>query len=81
MDGAPHLRLLGRCPVLGNPRQRIPGVGPIAGSMNLTHTPVQRETGLSYKSALFLMHRIRFAMARDPRPPKLRGTVEIHRVD
>jgi len=27
---------------------------------------IKRETGLSYKSALFLMHRIRFALADDP---------------
>jgi len=31
---------------------------------------ISRETGLSYKSALFLMHRIRFAMAGDPRKPR-----------
>lgn len=38
---------------------------------------IQRETGISYKSALFLMHRIRFAMAIDhDTPPKLSGTVE-----
>jgi transposase-like protein len=37
---------------------------------------ISRETGVSYKSALFLMHRIRFAMAADPRPPKLAGIVE-----
>lgn len=38
---------------------------------------IQRQTGLSYKSALFLMHRIRWAMADDPtQPPKLSGTVE-----
>lgn len=38
---------------------------------------VSRETGLSYKSALFLMHRIRFAMASDPTAPaKLSGSVE-----
>jgi transposase-like protein len=38
---------------------------------------ISRETGLSYKSALFLMHRIRFAMASDPRTPrKLEGAVE-----
>jgi transposase-like protein len=39
---------------------------------------IQRETGLSYKSALFLMHRIRFAMAEDySQPAKLTGTVEV----
>ena len=38
---------------------------------------VHRETGVSYKSALFLMHRIRLAMAVNPdTPPKLSGTVE-----
>ncbi len=37
---------------------------------------IQRETGLSYKSALFLMHRIRFAMGADPRPPKRSGAVQ-----
>ena len=38
---------------------------------------IHRETGVSYKSALFLMHRIRFSMAGDPETPaKLTGTVE-----
>lgn len=37
---------------------------------------IKRETGLSYKSALFLMHRIRFAMADSPDGP-LTGTVEV----
>lgn len=38
---------------------------------------IKRETGLSYKSALFLMHRIRFAMTGDHKEPrKLSGTVE-----
>ncbi len=38
---------------------------------------IKRQTGLSYKSALFLMHRIRFAMQSDPAPePKLTGIVE-----
>ena len=36
---------------------------------------IQRETGLSYKSALFLLHRVRFAMA-DMAGVKLTGTVE-----
>lgn len=40
-------------------------------------TQIRRQTGLSYKSALFMMHRIRWAMAADHRPaPKLSGTVE-----
>ena len=38
---------------------------------------VKRMTGLTYKSALFMMHRIRFAMAGDWRgQPKLSGIVE-----
>jgi transposase-like protein len=38
---------------------------------------IKRETGVTYKSALFLMHRIRFALAEDYRAqPKLSGTVE-----
>jgi transposase-like protein len=39
---------------------------------------IKRETGLTYKSALFMMHRIRFAMAEDhENPPQLSGTVEV----
>jgi len=38
---------------------------------------VKRVTGLTYKSALFMMHRIRFAMAQDwTGQPQLSGTVE-----
>lgn len=38
---------------------------------------IKRETGLSYESALFLMHRIRFAMRDTPHnPAKLTGVVE-----
>src|SRR6266550_6451228 len=38
---------------------------------------IQGETGLSYKSALFLMHRIRWAMApANEQESKLTGTVE-----
>ena len=36
---------------------------------------IQRQTGLSYKSALFLLHRVRFAML-DMSGVKLTGTVE-----
>jgi transposase-like protein len=36
---------------------------------------IKRQTGLTYKSALFLMHRIRWAMA-DENPTKLSGTIE-----
>ncbi|MCA9311007.1 MAG: IS1595 family transposase [Phycisphaerales bacterium] len=38
---------------------------------------IKRQTGLSYKSALFMMHRIRFAMAPTDGGPKLTGTVEV----
>ncbi|MGO8836620.1 MAG: IS1595 family transposase [Limisphaerales bacterium] len=38
---------------------------------------IQRQCQLSYKSALFLMHRIRFAMTQNPGDaPKMTGTVE-----
>jgi transposase-like protein len=37
---------------------------------------IMRNCQISYKSALFLMNRIRFAMAPDPTDPKLIGTVE-----
>jgi transposase-like protein len=38
---------------------------------------IKRETGLTYKSALFLMHRIRWAMGEDySASPKLSGIVE-----
>lgn len=36
---------------------------------------IQRQTGLSYKSALFLLHRIRYGMI-DDNPPKLTGIIE-----
>ncbi len=42
---------------------------------------VKRATGLTYKSALFMMHRIRFAMQEDySAQPKLSGTVEADEV-
>lgn len=37
---------------------------------------IQRQTGLSYKAALFLMHRIRYAMSPGSESPKLDGVVE-----
>lgn len=40
---------------------------------------IHRQTGLSYKSSLFMLHRIRFAMA-DSAPPPLTGTVEVDEV-
>lgn len=36
-----------------------------------------RETGLSYKSALFMMHRVRWAMAPAAHVEKLTGTLEV----
>lgn len=49
-----------------------------ASKKGVSAMQVQRETGLSYKSSLFLMHRIRHAMADDhSKPPKMTGTVEV----
>lgn len=42
----------------------------------VTALEIKRHCQISYKSALFLMNRIRFAMAPDPDSPKLTGTVE-----
>lgn len=48
-----------------------------ASKKGVSALQIQRETGLSYKSALFLMHRIRWAMApMNDSQPKLKGTVE-----
>jgi transposase-like protein len=51
-----------------------------ASKKGISALQIQRETGLSYKSALFLMHRIRWAMApANENEPKLGvggGTVE-----
>lgn len=48
-----------------------------ASKKGISSKQVQRQTGLSYKSALFLMHRIRHAMTAGPgTAPKLTGTVE-----
>lgn len=42
---------------------------------------IMRQTGLSYKSALFLLHRIRHAMAENHETaPQLKGTVECDEV-
>jgi transposase-like protein len=49
-----------------------------ASKKGVSAKQIQRQTGLSYKSALFLMHRIRFAMTPDASPgPKLSGIVEV----
>lgn len=39
---------------------------------------IKRQTGLSYKSALFMMHRIRYAMSDDHASPEpMTGTIEV----
>lgn len=49
-----------------------------ASKKGVSAKQIQRQTGLSYKSALFLMHRVRFAMADDPTTQApLKGTVEV----
>jgi transposase-like protein len=48
-----------------------------ASKKGVSSKQIQRMTGLSYKSALFMMHRIRFAMTPDfAVAPKLSGTIE-----
>jgi transposase-like protein len=48
-----------------------------ASKKGVSALQISRMTGLSYKSALFLMHRIRFALAEDPiSPAKLEGIIE-----
>jgi len=48
-----------------------------ASKKGISSKQIQRMTGLTYKSALFMMHRIRFAMAGNhDGQPKLSGTVE-----
>src|SRR5207247_2788202 len=47
-----------------------------ASKKGVSALQIKRQTGLSYKSALFLMHRIRYAMAGDDGSP-LTGIVEV----
>jgi transposase-like protein len=48
-----------------------------ASKKGISAKQIERDTGLSYKSALFLMHRIRWAMApANENEPQLTGTVE-----
>src|SRR3989440_3162357 len=47
-----------------------------ASKKGVSALQIKRQTGLSYKSALFLMHRIRYAMT-PTRSPRLDGTVEV----
>jgi transposase-like protein len=46
-----------------------------ASKKGVSARQIQRQTQISYKSALFLMHRIRFAMT-GPETDKLTGTIE-----
>jgi transposase-like protein len=49
-----------------------------ASKKGVSAKQIQRMTGLSYRSALFLMHRIRWAMApANAETPRLTGTVEV----
>lgn len=48
-----------------------------SGKKGVSALQIRRQTQVSYKSALFMMHRIRYAMTPDvPTAPKLTGTVE-----
>jgi len=48
-----------------------------SGKKGVSALEIRRVTQVSYKSALFMMHRIRYAMTPDTTtPPKLTGTVE-----
>ncbi len=47
-----------------------------ASKKGVSALQIKRQTGLSYKSALFLMHRIRYAMSDTP-DTKLTGIVEV----
>jgi transposase-like protein len=53
-----------------------------ASKKGVSAKQIQRMTGLSYKSALFLMHRIRWALAPESEgTSKLTGTVEVDETD
>lgn len=47
-----------------------------ASKKGISALQISRECSITYKSALFLMHRIRYAMAEPNRQDKLRGTIE-----
>src|SRR6266508_2530180 len=47
-----------------------------ASKKGVSALQIKRQTGLTYKSALFLMHRIRYAMAETPSDP-LTSIVEV----
>lgn len=48
-----------------------------ASKKGVSALQIKRMTGVSYKSALFMMHRIRWAMAGDDDGGQLTGTVEV----
>lgn len=49
-----------------------------ASKKGVSAMQIKRQTGLSYKSALFLMHRIRYAMADDHSTPEpMTGIIEV----
>src|ERR1051326_7473645 len=48
-----------------------------ASKKGVSALQIKRETGLSYKSALYLLHRVRLAMRQTPGGPKMRGTLEV----
>jgi transposase-like protein len=48
-----------------------------ASKKGVSALQIKRQTGLSYKSALYMMHRIRWAMADDSNPAPLSGDVEV----
>ncbi|HEX5010660.1 MAG TPA: IS1595 family transposase [Planctomycetota bacterium] len=47
-----------------------------ASKKGVSALQIQRETGIGYRAALFMMNRIRFAMDDGAEAPKLSGTVE-----
>jgi len=52
-----------------------------ASKKGVSALQISRQTGLSYKSALFLMHRIRFAMTDDHAAPEpMTGEIEVDEV-
>jgi transposase-like protein len=53
-----------------------------ASKKGVSAMQIKRQTGLNYRSALFLLNRIRHAVARTPAPdgPRMSGTVEVDEV-
>ena len=47
-----------------------------ASKKGISALQVSREYSITYKSALFLMHRVRYAMAEPNQQEKLQGTIE-----